>query len=108
MSPVTASSFSSDGGAAIIPAGTSSVNLSSYISQPQLQFGLSSSDIESATSFSVTLADATSLTVDLTGVTTVEEIADVLNKSRDVSGNAHTFRTMRIICLWRWINTNNC
>ena len=94
LSPVTASSFSSDGGAAIIPAGTSSVNLSSYISQPQLQFGLSSSDIESATSFSVTLADATSLTVDLTGVTTLEEIADVLNRSRDVSGNAHTFRTL--------------
>ena len=55
---------------------------------------LSSSDISSATSFSVTLADTTSLTVDLTGVSTVEEIADVLNRSRDVSGNAHTFRTL--------------
>ena len=35
-----------------------------------------------------------SVTVDLTGVTTVEEIADVLNRSRDVNGNAHSFRTM--------------
>ena len=94
LSPVTASEFSVDGGAAIIPAGTSMVNLSSYKSQPELQFGLSSSDISSATSFSVTLADTTSLTVDLTGVSTVEEIADVLNRSRDVSGNAHTFRTL--------------
>ena len=30
LSPVTASEFSVDGGAAIIPAGTSTVNLSSY------------------------------------------------------------------------------
>jgi len=94
LNPVTASEFSVDGGAAIIPAGTSTVSLSSYGSQPELQFGLSSSDITSATSFSVTLADTTSLTVDLTGVTTIEEIADVLNRSRDVSGNAHTFRTL--------------
>ena len=94
LSPITASEFSVDGGAAIIPAGTSMVNLSSYGSQPELQFGLSSSDITSATSFSVTLADGSSLTVDLTGVTTIEEIADVLNRSRDVSGNAHTFRTL--------------
>ena len=42
----------------------------------------------------VTLADSTSLTVDLTGVTTIEEIADVLNRSRDVNGNAHNFRTL--------------
>ena len=68
--------------------------MSSYGSQPELQFGLSSSDITSATSFSVTLADNTSLTVDLTGVSTIEEIADVLNRSRDVSGNAHNFRTL--------------
>ena len=94
LNPVTASEFSVDGGAAIIPAGTSTVSLSSYGSQPELQFGLSSSDITSATSFSVTLADTTSVTVDLTGVTTIEEIADVLNRSRDVSGNAHTFRTL--------------
>ena len=94
LSPVTASTFSVDGGAAIIPAGTSTIDLSSYVSQPQLQFGLSSSDITSATSFSVTLADSSSLTVDVTGVTTIEEIADVLNRSRDVSGNAHTFRSL--------------
>ena len=93
LTPVTSSSFSSDGGAAIIPAGMSSVNLSSYVSQPELQFGLSSSDITSATSFAVTLADGTAITIDLTGVTTIEEIADVLNRSRDVSGNAHTFRS---------------
>tara|TARA_X000000950_G_scaffold109117_1_gene137549 strand:- start:811 stop:4629 length:3819 start_codon:yes stop_codon:yes gene_type:complete len=54
---------------------------------------LSSSDITSATSFAVTLADGTAITIDLTGVTTIEEIADVLNRSRDVSGNAHTFRS---------------
>ena len=94
LSPVTASEFSVDGGAAIIPAGTSSVNLSSYGAQPELQFGLSASDITTATSFSVTLADSSSLTVDLTGVSTIEEIANVLNRSRDVSGNAHTFRTL--------------
>ena len=72
----------------------SSVNISSYKTQPEIQFGLSSSDVTAATSFTVTLADSTSLTVDLTGVTTIEEIADVLNRSRDVSGNAHNFRTL--------------
>ena len=93
LSPVTASEFASDGGASIIPAGMSSVNLSSYKNQPEIQFGLSSSDVTSATSFTVTLADASSVTVNLTGVTTIEEIADVLNRSRDVEGNAHTFRS---------------
>ena len=94
LNPVTSTSFSADGGAAIIPAGMTTVNLSSYKSQPELQFGLSSSDIVKATSFTVTLADSTSLTVDLTGVTTIEEIADVLNRSRDVNGNNHNFRTL--------------
>ena len=94
LNPVTATEFSKDGGAAIIPAGMSSVNISSYKTQPEIQFGLSSSDVTAATSFTVTLADSTSLTVDLTGVTTIEEIADVLNRSRDVSGNAHNFRTL--------------
>ena len=94
LSPVTASSFSTDGGAAIIPSGTSSINLSSYKNQPNIQFGLSSSDATTATSITITMADASSVTVDLTGVTTVEEIADVLNRSRDVNGNAHSFRTM--------------
>ena len=78
----------------LIPAGMSSVNISSYKTQPEIQFGLSSSDVTAATSFTVTLADSTSLTVDLTGVTTIEEIADVLNRSRDVSGNAHNFCTL--------------
>ncbi len=94
LSPVTASSFSTDGGAAIIPSGTSSINLSSYKNQPNVQFGLSSSDATKATSITITMADASSVTVDLTGVTTVKEIADVLNRSRDVNGNAHSFRTM--------------
>ena len=82
LNPVTATEFSKDGGASIIPAGMSSVNISSYKTQPEIQFGLSSSDVTAATSFTVTLADSTSLTVDLTGVTTIEEIADVLNRSR--------------------------
>ncbi len=94
LNPVTATEFSKDGGAAIIPAGMTSVNISSYKTQPEIQFGLSSSDVTGATSFTVTLADSTSLTVDLTGVKTIEEIADVLNRSRDVSGNAHNFRTL--------------
>ena len=94
LNPVTATEFSKDGGAAIIPAGMTSVNISSYKTQPEIQFGLSSSDVTAATSFTVTLADSTSLTVDLTGVKTIEEIADVLNRSRDVSGNAHNFRTL--------------
>ena len=40
------------------------------------------------------MSDASSVTVDITGVKTLEELADVLNRSRDVSGNAHSFRTM--------------
>ena len=94
LSPVTSSNFSSDGGAAIIEAGTSFVNLSSYKAQPEIQFGLSSSDLSSLTSITVTMADASSVTVDITGVESLEELADVLNRSRDVSGNAHGFRTM--------------
>ena len=94
LSPVTASQFSTDGGAAVIPAGASFVNLSSYQSQPQLQFGLSATDITSATSIRVTMADSSSVTIDLTGVTTIEELADVLNRSRDVQGNNHSFRSM--------------
>ncbi len=94
LSPVTSSNFSSDGGAAIIKAGTSFVNLSSYKAQPEIQFGLSSSDLSSLTSIVVTMADASSVTVDITGVESLEELADVLNRSRDVSGNAHSFRTM--------------
>ncbi|MAI60770.1 MAG: flagellar hook-associated protein FlgK [Rickettsiales bacterium] len=94
LNPVTATEFSKDGGALIIPTGMSSVNMSSYKTQPEIQFGLSSSDVTAATSFTVTLADSTSLTVDLTGVTTIEEIADVLNRSSDVSGNAHNFRSL--------------
>ena len=38
--------------------------------------------------------DSSSVTVDLTGITTLEELADVLNRSRDVQGNAHNFRSM--------------
>ena len=94
LSPVTSSKFSSDGGAAIIESGTSFVNLSSYKSQPELQFGLSSSDLTSLTSITVTMADSTSVTIDITGVTTLPELEDVLNRSRDVSGNAHNFRSM--------------
>ena len=94
LSPVTASQFATDGGAAVIPAGASFVNLSSYQSQPQLQFGLSTTDITSATSIRVTMADSSSVTVDLTGVTSIEELANVLNRSRDVQGNNHSFRSM--------------
>ena len=39
LSPVTSSNFSSDGGAAIIEAGTSFVNLSSYKAQRNKPFG---------------------------------------------------------------------
>ncbi len=94
LSPVTASTFSADGGAAIIKADTSFVNLSSYVAQPQLQFGLSSSDLTSLTSITVTMADSSAVTIDITGVENLNELADVLNRSRDVSGNAHSFRSM--------------
>ena len=94
LSPVTSSNFASDGGAAIIKSGTSFVNLSSYKAQPELQFGLSASDLTSLTSIKITMSDASSVTVDITGIKTLEELADVLNRSRDVSGNAHSFRTM--------------
>jgi len=93
LSPVTAGEFTSDGGAAIIPTGTSFVNLSSYKSQPQIKFGLSASDIPKLTSFTVTLSDSSTVTVDLTGVTSIQEAADVLNRSRDVQGNSHNFRS---------------
>ena len=94
LNPVTSTEFGSDGGAAIIQNGTEFINLSSYSTQPEIKFGISSSDIESLTSFTVTLADTSSVTVDITGVTSIEEIADTLNRSRDVNGNAHTFRTL--------------
>ncbi len=94
LSPVTSSKFSTDGGAAIIQAGTSFVNLSSYKAQPEIQFGLSSSDLTSITSINVTMADSSSVNVDLTGIKSLEELADVLNRSRDVQGNAHNFRSM--------------
>ncbi len=93
LSPVTSSSFSVDGGIAIIEEGTSFANFSSYKSQPELQFGLSSSDLTSLTSITITMDDASSITVDLTGVETLEELASVLNRSTDVSGNAHSFRS---------------
>ena len=94
QSPVTATEFSTDGGLAIIPAGTSEVNLSSYIDQPEVKFSLSSSDITSLTNISLTLSGGSSLTVDLTGAASIEEVADILNSSRDVNGTAHTFRSL--------------
>ena len=45
------------------------------------------------------MADSSSVTVDLTGITTLEELADVLNRSRDVQGNAHNFRSMGFLHL---------
>ena len=67
LNPVTSTEFSKDGGAAIIQNGTEFINLSSYSTQPEIKFGISSSDIENLTSFTVTLADASSVTVDITG-----------------------------------------
>ena len=94
LNPVTSTEFSKDGGAAIIQNGTEFINLSSYSTQPEIKFGISSSDIENLTSFTVTLADTSSVTVDITGVESIEDIAKTLNSSRDVNGNAHTFRTL--------------
>ena len=93
LNPVTSTEISADGGVTIIPAGTSSFNFSSYQSQPEIKFGLSSSDITNLTNLSLTLSDGTSLSIDLTGVSTIEEVSDVLNRSRDVNGNSHNFRT---------------
>ena len=94
LNPVTSTEFSKDGGAAIIQNGTEFINLSSYSTQPEIKFGISSSDIENLTSFTVTLADTSSVTVDITGVESIEDVANILNSSRDVNGNAHTFRTL--------------
>ena len=94
LNPVTSTEFSKDGGAAIIQNGTEFINLSSYTTQPEIKFGISSADIDNLTSFTVTLADTSSVTVDISGVTSIEEIAETLNRSRDVNGNAHTFRTL--------------
>jgi flagellar hook-associated protein FlgK len=94
LNPVTSTEFSKDGGAAIIQNGTEFINLSSYATQPEIKFGISSSDIENLTSFTVTLADGSSVTVDITGAESIEDIANTLNSSRDVNGNAHTFRTL--------------
>ena len=94
LSPITATQFSLDGGAAIIPSGTSYLNLSSYIEQPKAQFGLSSSDITSLTSITLTLANSSNVTIDLTGVANINEVADILNSSRDVNGNSHTFKSL--------------
>ena len=94
LNPVTSINFSTDGGAAVIPKGMSSVNLSSYVAQPQAQFGLSSTDIASLTSIALTLANGSSVTVDLTGVTSVEEAAKILNNGRDVNGSSHNFRSL--------------
>ncbi len=94
LNPVTSTEFSKDGGAAIIQNGTEFINLSSYSTQPEIKFGISSSDIENLTSFTVTLADTSSVTVDITGTESIEDVANILNSSRDVNGNAHTFRTL--------------
>ena len=94
LNPVTSTEFGKDGGAAIIQNGTDFVNLSSYSTQPEIKFGVSSSDIENLTSLTITLADSSSVTVDITGLSSIKEIADTLNRSRDVNGNAHTFRTL--------------
>ena len=94
LNPVTSTEFSKDGGAAIIQNGTEFINLSSYSTQPEIKFGISSSDIENLTSFTVTLADASSVTVDITGAESIEDVANILNSSRDVNGNTHTFRTL--------------
>lgn len=94
VSPITANEFAVDGGAAIIPAETSSVDLSSYIAQPKIQFGLSSDDISSLSSITLTLASGSSVTVNLTGVTSIKEVADILNNGLDVDGSSHSFRTL--------------
>ena len=94
LNPVTSTEFSLDGGAAIIQAGTSNVDLSSYISQPKVQFAISSSDVTELTSVSITLANSSSVTVDLTGVETIQEVSEILNNGIDVNGSSHTFRSL--------------
>lgn len=94
VSPITSTEFSADGGAAIIPAGTTSIDLTSYIAQPKVQFGLSSSDVTSLTSITLTLANSSSVTVNLTGVETIDEVAEILNNGIDVDGSSHRFRTL--------------
>ena len=94
LTPVTSTAFSTDGGAAIIQTGTTSIDLSSYVDQPKAQFGLSSSDVTSLTGITLTLANGSSVTVDLTGQETIQDVEDVLNSGRDVNGTAHTFRSL--------------
>tara|TARA_E500000178_G_scaffold272338_1_gene270500 strand:- start:7613 stop:12694 length:5082 start_codon:yes stop_codon:yes gene_type:complete len=94
LSPIISSEFNSDGGAAIIPKGTSSINLGSYIAQPTAKFSLSSTDVSSLTSITLTLANSSSVTVDLTGATSLQEVAEILNNGIDVNGSSHTFRSL--------------
>ena len=94
LTPVTSTVFSTDGGAAIIQTGTTSIDLSSYIDQPKAQFGLSSTDVTSLTGITLTLANGSSVTVDLTGLETIQDVEDILNSGRDVNGTAHTFRSL--------------
>lgn len=91
LHPVTSTQFSSDGGVAIIPAGTSSVRLSSYVAQPTTKFGVSSSDISSLTNLTLALSDSSTVSVDLTGLSSIEEVARTLNNGIDVNGNTHNF-----------------
>ena len=93
LHPVTSTQFSSDGGVAIIQEGTSSVNLSSYKAQPTAKFGLSSSDISSLTNMTLTLSDSSTVSVDLTGLSSIQEVAQTLNNGLDVNGSSHNFRT---------------
>ena len=81
LTPVTSTVFSTDGGAAIIQTGTTSIDLSSYIDQPKAQFGLSSTDVTSLTGITLTLANGSSVTVDLTGLETIQDVEDILNLS---------------------------
>ncbi len=87
LHPVTSTQFSSDGGVAIIQEGTSSVNLSSYKAQPTAKFGLSSSDISSLTNMTLTLSDSSTVSVDLTGLSSIQEVAQTLNNGLDVNGS---------------------
>ena len=77
-----------------IQEGTSSVNLSSYKAQPTAKFGLSSSDISSLTNMTLTLSDSRiTVSVDLTGLSSIQKVAQTLNNSLDVNGSSHNFRT---------------
>ena len=98
--PLLASSFLKDGPIFTIPTSTDSLILSSIGNQSSVNFSLLDNNVKSLSSFSITLANGTnvSLSKNITdpgkGPQSVEELADLLNAGLMLDGKSkHNFRT---------------